>query len=107
FNMPEEARAKRFQQALGAEGVDTVCYKDNLWHYLPNWEHFLAKSTANSKRYPFADPSYKGKVTYDKSGFPKAEDLLGRTLVMGINVKMPTERLDAVRRGIEKAAKAL
>ncbi len=107
FNMPEEARAKRLQRALGAEGVDTVCYKDNLWHYLPNWEHFLAKSTANSKRYPFADPSYKGKVTYDRSGFPKAEDLLGRTLVMGINVKMPTERLDAVRRGIEKAAKAL
>jgi len=107
FNFPEAVIAKTFQKALGAEGVDTVCYKENLWHYVPNWEHFLAKSTANSKKYPFTDPTYVGKVDYSTRRIPRAEDLLGRTLVMGISVKMPAERLDVIRRAIEKAAKAL
>jgi 8-amino-3,8-dideoxy-alpha-D-manno-octulosonate transaminase len=107
FNFPDEAAAERFQKALSAEGVDTVCFKKNLWHYLPNWEHFLAKSTANSKQYPFADPAYKGKVNYDRSNIPQAEDILGRTLVMGISVKMSPERMEQIEKGIEKAARSI
>jgi 8-amino-3,8-dideoxy-alpha-D-manno-octulosonate transaminase len=107
FNLPEEGMAEKFQKALGAEGVDTVCFKKNSWHYLPNWEHFLARSTANSKKYPFMDPSYRGKVNYDRSTIPQAEDILGRTLVMGISVWMPEEKLSKIKQGIEKAAKIL
>jgi 8-amino-3,8-dideoxy-alpha-D-manno-octulosonate transaminase len=107
FNLPDEDTAAKFQKTLSAEGVDTVCFKNNLWHYLPNWEHFLARSTANSKKYPFTDPSYKGKVNYDRSAIPQAEDILGRTLVMGITVRLPEERLKAIAAGIEKAAKIL
>lgn len=107
FNLPDEDTAAKFQKALSAEGVDTVCFKNNLWHYLPNWEHFLARSTANSQKYPFTDPSYKGKVSYDRSAIPQAEDILGRTLVMGITVKLPEEKLKAITAGIEKAAKIL
>jgi len=107
FNLPAEATAEKFQKALSAEGVDTVCFKKNLWHYLPNWEHFLARSTANSKKYPFTDPSYQGKVNYDRSTVPRAEDILGRTLVMGISVWMPEEKLMKIKQGIEKAAKSL
>ncbi len=105
FNMPSEDQAQKFQNLLAAEGVDTVCYKRNLWHYVPNWEHFLAKSTANSKQYPFTNPAYKGKVEYKKENLPQAEDILGRTLVMGISVKMSQEKLDGIRKGIEQAAK--
>ena len=105
FNMPSEDQAQKFQNLLSAEGVDTVCYKRNLWHYVPNWEHFLAKSTANSKKYPFTNPAYKGKVDYRKENIPHAEDILGRTLVMGISVKMSQEKLDGIRKGIEQAAK--
>ncbi|MGO9138238.1 MAG: DegT/DnrJ/EryC1/StrS family aminotransferase [Syntrophales bacterium] len=107
FNLSDENTAARFQKALSGEGVDTVCFKKNLWHYLPNWEHFLARSTANSKKYPFTDPSYKGKVNYDRSTIPRAEDLLGRTLVMNISVIMPKEKFAKIREGIEKAAKSL
>jgi 8-amino-3,8-dideoxy-alpha-D-manno-octulosonate transaminase len=105
FNLPSEDQAQKFQNLLAAEGVDTVCYKRNLWHYVPNWEHFLAKSTANSKKYPFTNPAYKGKVEYGKENIPQAEDILGRTLVMGISVKMSQEKLDGIRKGIEQAAK--
>jgi 8-amino-3,8-dideoxy-alpha-D-manno-octulosonate transaminase len=87
--------------------VDTVCYKNNLWHYVPNWEHFLARSTANSKKYPFTDPSYKGKIEYSRTSIPYAEDILGRTLVMPIAVKMSQDKLDFIRKAIEKAAKKI
>jgi len=105
FNLPEEGLAQRFQNMLSAEGVDTVCYKRNLWHYVPNWEHFLARSTASSKKYPFTDPTYKGKVQYTRESIPQAEDILGRTLVMGIAVKMSPEKLNSIKKGIEQAAK--
>ncbi len=107
FNLPEEAQALKFQKLLAAEGVDTVCYKNNLWHYVPNWEHFLARSTAISKKYPFTDPSYKGKIEYSRASIPYAEDILGRTLVIQIMVKMGQERLDSIRQAIEKAAKKM
>jgi 8-amino-3,8-dideoxy-alpha-D-manno-octulosonate transaminase len=46
-------------------------------------------------------------VNYDRSNIPNAEDLLGRTQVMGISVWMPEEKLAKIKQGIEKAAKSL
>jgi len=105
FNLPAEEQAKTFQKALKAEGVDTVCFKDNFWHYVPNWEHFLAKSTAQTKS-PFTDPRNR-KVTYSRKAIPQAEDILGRTLIMGISVKMPASRMKEIRKAIANAAKVL
>lgn len=107
FNLPSEEAARTYQQALRAEGIDSVRYKDNAWHYVPNWEHFLARATASSTQYPFADPSYKGSVTYRREDIPQAEDLMGRSLVMGIQVKMTEEKIAALRQGIAKAAQKL
>jgi 8-amino-3,8-dideoxy-alpha-D-manno-octulosonate transaminase len=106
FNLPAEEQTKAFQKALKAEGIDTVRFKDNFWHYVPNWEHFLARSTANSQQNPFSDPRNR-KVTYSRTAIPQAEDILGRTLIMGICVKMPAARMKALRKGIERAARAL
>jgi 8-amino-3,8-dideoxy-alpha-D-manno-octulosonate transaminase len=107
FNLPEASLAKRFQKALSENGVDTIYYKDNLWHYVPNWEHFLAQATASSTKYPFTDPCYKREVVYRREDIPQAEDILGRTLVMPISVRMAKERLDEISRAVEKATKAL
>jgi 8-amino-3,8-dideoxy-alpha-D-manno-octulosonate transaminase len=105
FNLPSETQRKAFQQALKAGGLDTVCFKENFWHYLPNWEHFLAKSAAQTKN-PFTDPRNR-KVTYSRKAIPNAEDILGRTLVMGISVKMPADRMKEIRKAIKNAAKVL
>ncbi len=106
FNLPEEKQTRALQTALKAEGLDTVLWKDNFWHYVPNWEHFLAKSTANSKKQPFSDPRNK-KPTYSRKQIPRAEELLGRTLFMGISVKMPAARMKVIRTAIENAAKKI
>jgi 8-amino-3,8-dideoxy-alpha-D-manno-octulosonate transaminase len=107
FNLPDEASARKFQSVLKEEGVDTIYYKDNAWHYAPRWEHLIAWSTANSKQYPFTSPDYKGTVEYTTDHIPHAEEILGRTLFMIIPVKMADERLEAIRGGIQRAAKAL
>jgi len=105
FNLPTETQAKAFRKALAAEGIGTTIFKENFWHYVPNWEHFLAKSTAQTKT-AFNDPRNR-KVTYSRKAIPKADDLLGRTLVMGVNVKMPAASFKKIRKAVEKAAQAL
>ena len=107
FNLPDEASAREFQSVLKEEGVDTIYYKDNAWHYAPRWEHLIAWSTANSKKYPFTCPDYKGKVEYTTDHIPHAEEILARTLFMIIPVKMAEERLETIKGGIQKAATVL
>lgn len=107
FSLPGALEAKSFQKALGEQGVDSIYYKENTWHYAPRWEHLIARATANSKGYPFTNPMYKGTVDYSVEHIPNAEDLLGRSLFMIIPVKMTGERRETILRGIEAAAKAL
>ncbi len=107
FNLPDAALTKKFQKVLAENGVDTIYYKENLWHYVPNWEHFLAQATASSTKYPFKDPCYGKEIVYRREDIPRAEDILGRTLVMPISVRMPEGRLDVITRAVEKAKKAL
>lgn len=107
FNFPEAEITRQFQKALSNEGVDTVLFKENLWHYVPNWEHFLAQSTANPHKYPFTNPMYKGKVDYSTAGIPRAEDIFGRTLFMQIFVNMSEEKMKNITGGIQRAADAI
>ena len=107
FNLPDEETRKKFQKALSENGVDTICWKDNRWHYVPNWEHFLSQTLASSKKYPYLDPGYKGKVSYSRDSIPHAEDILGRTLFMGVPIRMPEGRLDVIRKAVAIAAKAV
>ena len=107
FNLPDQSTAAAFQKALAENGVDTTCFKNNLWHYVPNWEHFQAWSTANSQRFPFSNPLYRGKIDYGRHLIPQAEDILGRTLAMGLCVKMSEERMAGIKAAIEKAAETI
>jgi len=107
FNLPDEAQARKYQEALKEGGVDTIYFKDNAWHYAPRWEHLLSWSTANSKQYPFTYPGYAGKAEYKTEDIPQAEDLLGKTLFMIIPVKMTDERLETITEGIQRAAMVL
>ncbi|MDI9570576.1 MAG: DegT/DnrJ/EryC1/StrS family aminotransferase [Pseudomonadota bacterium] len=107
FHLPDAAATERFQSLLGEEKIDAVLFKKNKWHYVPNWEHLIAWSTANSKKYPFTYPGWRGKVDYSIRIIPRAEELLGRTLFMAIPVKLPAERLERLQEGIAKAARRM
>lgn len=105
FNLPDVTATKEFQKALQERGVDSIYYKDNAWHYAPNWEHLIAWATANSKKFPFSE--HKGSIDYGTQHIPRAEELLGRTLFMIIPVKMAEKRMEEIVTGIEKASKVI
>lgn len=108
FNLPTEEKARAFQEALAKNGCETICFKNNKWHYVPNWEHFLAFSTANSQKWPFTNPGYAGgRPDYSRERIPRAEDLLGRTLFWPIPVIMPEARLRIIEQGIDQALRAV
>jgi len=107
FNFPSEDLTRTFQKALADEGVASIYYKENAWHYAPRWEHLIAWATANSKQYPFRNSAYGGTVTYDVAAIPQAEDLIGRTLFMIIPVKMSDEKRDGILGGIARASKVI
>ena len=98
---------KNFQKAMSENGVDTIYFNENFWHYVPNWEHFLAKSTACSAKYPFADPSDNGKARVRPGDVPAGGGYPRRTLFMGIPVKMAAGRIEAIAAAAQKAAKAI
>jgi 8-amino-3,8-dideoxy-alpha-D-manno-octulosonate transaminase len=105
FNLPDPVSTKEAQSALQEEGIGTILYKENTWHYALRWEHLIARSTANSKKYPFTNPMYKGKVDYRAEDIPYAEDIMGRTLFIIIPVKLPDEKMESIIGGIERALK--
>jgi hypothetical protein len=61
----------------------------------------------NSKKYPFMDPSYTGKAEYGRELYPKAEDIMSRTLFMIVPIRMPAGRVEQIAAAAEKAAKAI
>lgn len=107
FSLPDERTARALKGALQNNGVDSIYYKENAWHYAPRWEHLIAGATANSKGYPFTSPLYTGTVDYSVEHIPHAEDLLARSLFMAVPVIMTEERIGTVIGGIEKAAAAV
>ncbi len=105
FHLPGGKETKAFQAALKAEGIDAVYFKENFWHYAPNWEHLIAWSSANARKFPFANPLCPEKAEYRRETIPGAEAILDRTLFLSIPVRMPRERRDTLARGIERAGK--
>ena len=107
FNLPDEKTTKRFQKLLADRGVNTIYYRDNTWHYAPRWEHLIARATANSTKFPFTNPMYKGKVEYRVEDIPHAEEIMSRTLFMIIPVKMSEETRAKNIDAIAEAGKTL
>ena len=105
FMLPDEKSARAFHGALKSEKVDAIYYRDNAWHWAPNWEHLIAHATANSKSFPFS--IHKGKVRYDAEMIPQSDRLIRRTIFFAVPVKLPEEKFAAMAAGITRAAKAL
>ncbi|MBN1827631.1 MAG: DegT/DnrJ/EryC1/StrS family aminotransferase [Deltaproteobacteria bacterium] len=107
FTFPGYAEAKRFQQAASPHGLDTTLFKDNAWHYVLNWEHFLSKATVNSKQYPFSSSVFKDRWKVTADMIPYADDILGRTLFTGVPVKMTDEQFEKIAGAVRKASAVL
>ena len=106
FILQDSEQCKRVNKSLRADGFGAINWAENSWHFYPAWEHLLGGKTTSSCGYPFVSPGGKRRVIYDPEALPKSAELMGKTLVYPVSIKMGEEVLDNMCRALEKAAGA-
>ncbi len=103
FSLQDREHCKRVNDSLRNDGVGAINFAENSWHFYPQWEHLLEDKSATGSGYPFFQPGGKKRVVYDPKELPQSAELLGKTLVYPVSIKMGSELLDTMCRALEKA----
>ena len=106
FTLEDSDHRKRVGRVLQENGAPPICWAENTWHFYPKWEHLLAGSTQTRSGWPFAEPGGRRRVVYDPEALPASANLLERTLVYPISIRMSETRLQDMEDAIRKAAEA-
>ncbi len=105
FILENSDQCRKVNEVLAAEGVGAINFSANTWHFYPKWEHLLAGSTTAAGGWPFTEPGGKRRVVYDPDALPKSADLISRTLVYPVPIKMSEEQLAKICQALQKASK--
>ncbi len=93
FFLPDAEKAVQFHQAITQKGMSAIYFKNNYWHFLPNWEHLLAQKTVWPAPYPFGGPIYGKEMSYSPEMLPKSAEILSKLVVIPIFLQMDEERI--------------
>ncbi len=104
FILESKEHCQRVSAVLADEGVGAINFSENSWHFYPSWEHLLDGSTLTASGYPFAEPGGKKRVIYDPKILPQSADIMSRTLVYPVSIKMSSEQLQKMCDALKKAA---
>ncbi len=88
FFLPDSQKAEAFHKAIAGKGIAAVYFRNNLWHFLPKWEHLIEKKTAWPGPYPFGGPVYDREIDYSPDMLPKSTEILSRLVVMPVSLQM-------------------
>ncbi len=106
FLLESRDHCRRVNKVLVENKAGAINFGENSWHFYPRWEHLLAGATVARSGWPFFEPGGKRRVVYDPESLPASAELISRTLVYPIPVKMSEERLAEMRAALHQAAKA-
>jgi len=96
--------ALSLHKTLTEKGVPAVYFKNNFWHYVPNWEHLLAGKTAWwPNPYPFAGPPYGRETRYSKDMLPQSDVVLGKLIIMPVSLETGEEQIQRIATALEDA----
>jgi len=104
FFLQDKEQRIRVNTVLSECGVPAICFAENTWHFYPKWEHLLSGATLTKSGWPFAEPGGKKRVVYDPEVLPKSAELMNRSLVFPISIKMEDARLEQMEQALKKAA---
>jgi 8-amino-3,8-dideoxy-alpha-D-manno-octulosonate transaminase len=105
FIMESSEQCQKVNTILTDNGVGAINFSENSWHFYPSWEHLHEGSTVAASGWPFAEPGGKRRVVYDPQVLPKSADIMARTLVYPVSIKMSDEQLQKMCSALEEAAK--
>lgn len=104
FILEDAEYCRKVNTVLNEMGAGAICFAENSWHFYPRWEHLLAGSTQTRSGWPFAEAGGKKRVVYDPDVLPKSAELMARTLVYPISVKISEERFAQIEAALTRAA---
>lgn len=93
FFLPDAGKAASFHKSIVEKGLSAIYFKNNLWHFLPNWEHVIGRKTVWPGPHPFAGPIYGKEATYSKGMLPKSTALLERLVAIPVFLQMDEDRI--------------
>ncbi len=103
FFLPDGAKARAVNGVLREHGAGAVYFAENTWHYYPRWEHLLNGSTLARSGWPFNEADGRRRVIYDPQALPQSAEIMGRTLVFQVPVKLSDERLAQIAAAAQAA----
>ena len=103
FILPDKAQAAKVNQVLRENNAGAINFGENTWHFYPSWEHLLGGKTLAKNGWPF-NAHGKRRVVYDPAALPSSAELMNRTLVYQIPVKLDASRRDVLLTALNKAA---
>ena len=103
FILPDKAQAAKVNQVLRENNAGAINFGENTWHFYPSWEYLLGGKTLAKNGWPF-NAHGKRRVVYDPAALPSSAELMNRTLVYQIPVKLDASRRDVLLTALNKAA---
>lgn len=103
FMLPDKERAAAVNQVLRQHGVGAINFGENTWHFYPAWEHLTGAKTLAINGWPFSAHG-KRRVIYDPQALPVSAELMSRTLVYQVPVRISKEQLNTMVDALNKAA---
>ncbi len=103
FSLQDKDHCQKVNDLLRESGCGAINFAENTWHFYPQWEHLLGSLSPIKSGWPFVEPGGKRRILYDENSLPQSAELIARTLVFPIPVKMPEEKLKTICTALEKA----
>ena len=107
FFLESAEKAVAFQKGLADRGVPSVYFKNNLWHYLPNWEHLMAKKTVWDHPHPLGGPIYGREVQYTADMLPLSDSILEKLVVMPVSLNYDEHRIRQIVMELQAVAETV
>ena len=93
FFLPDAKKAEAFHKRFTDQGFAAIYFKNNLWHFLPNWEHLIGRKMVWPSTYPFAGPLYGGDFKYSPDMLPRTTEIVEKLVVIPVFLQMDEETL--------------
>ena len=103
-------RAKRFAEALNAEGVPAASIYDRGIpdrHVYCHWEYVMEKRSSDARGRPWTSPLHDTTRAYHREMCPRTLDILGRTVIISLTQTLTDQHAEWIIRGIRKVANGL
>jgi 8-amino-3,8-dideoxy-alpha-D-manno-octulosonate transaminase len=107
FSLPDADKARAFQRYMAEKSLSAIYFRDNYWHFLPNWEHLIGRKTAWGGDFPFAGPPYGGDFRYSPDMLPASTAIIEKLVVIPISLQMDEDLIRRIVMELQAAAEEI